>query len=101
QTGPRNGIAQYMAPRPRSAAIIVFLRSEPSTSAPAKGPNRRAGSVLATRTAPPAAAAAESDRWYRLVTRTTTAVNPTQSPSDETVIAARSLANGGCLSRSL
>ena len=48
QSGPRNGISAYSAPREMSAVIIRVLRLTRSTIAPAIGPNRIAGSILAT-----------------------------------------------------
>ena len=79
--------------------IMICLRSTRSTRAPAIGPNRIAGSMRAIITALIAnpALAADPDS---VVTSEVTATNPTQSPSDETLIAARSRENAGWVSRS-
>ena len=99
-SSPRKAMAAYITARPRSARIMICLRSVRSTRAPANGPNNTAGSMRAVITAPTArpAAAVVPDS---LVTSEVTAMNPTQSPSDETVIAASSRENAGCVSRSL
>ena len=92
-------IDRYMVARPRSATIMIFLRSSRSTSEPAIGPNRNAGSVRAIITpeiASDADAAADAP-----ATIAVTAMNPTQSPSEDTDIAASSRANGPWVSRSL
>jgi hypothetical protein len=95
----RKTIAAYIAPRERSAVIMIRFRSTRSTSAPASGPSRTAGSVRAIirpATANPAVAVPAA----RSVTSEVTARNPTQSPSEDTDIAARSRANGGWVIRS-
>ncbi len=99
-SSPRNAIEAYITARPTSARIMICLRSTRSTSAPANGPNRMAGSMRAVITAPtasPAAAVVPDSR----VTSDVTAMNPTQSPSDETVIAASRREKAGWVSRSL
>src|SRR6266566_6256063 len=88
----------YSAPRAMSAMIMIRLRSSRSTSVPAIGPNRNAGSVLAIITPDTASAAVPPPRR---ATMAVTATNPTQSPKDDTDIAARSRANARCVSRSL
>ncbi len=67
--------------------------------APANGPNRTAGSIRATIT-PETATAAPPGVRPRRATRAVTATNPTQSPNEDTVIAARSRENGGWTRRS-
>ena len=62
------------------------------------GPKRSAGSIRATMT--PATAYAPTSPPRRF-TSAATATNPTQSPSDDIVCAARSLENAGCVRRSL
>ena len=89
----------YNAPRAMSAAIMIFLRSNRSTSAPANGPKRIAGSILAVMTPPTARPFVVFPD--RLATREVTATNPTQSPSDDTLIAASSRENPGWVRRSL
>ena len=99
QSSPMNAIDAYITPRPRSAMIMICLRSTRSTSAPAIGPNRTAGSmraIITPLTANPALAA-DPTAWSPA---TVTATNPTQSPSDETLIAASSRENAGWVSRS-
>ncbi len=78
---------------------MIRLRSTRSTSAPAIGPNSTAGSMRAVITAPIANPAVATDPESR-VTRVVTATNPTQSPSDEIVIAASRRENAGWVSRS-
>src|SRR5262245_13217936 len=80
-----------------SAPIISRRRSRRSTNTPAIGPNRKAGKVRASIT-PEIAIAAFTPPI--LVTSVVTATNPTQSPREDTVIAARSRANGPVRSRS-
>ena len=77
---------------------MIRLRSTRSTSAPATGPNRMDGSILATIT--PATAYAPP-LPPSLATSETTATNPTQSPIEETVCAASRRGNGGRVRRSL
>src|SRR3954447_22111681 len=96
---PMNGIVAYRAPRVMSAEIISRLRFTRSTSTPAKGPNRTDGSMRAIITPATANDAPDTDppcRW----TREATATNPTQSPSDDTAMAAMSLENAGRRKRS-
>ena len=78
---------------------MICLRFTRSTSAPAIGPNRIAGSILAVITAPIARPAAAVDPETR-VTSEVTATNPIQSPSEETDIAASSRENAGWVRRS-
>src|SRR3954453_15183467 len=92
-----NAIDRYSVARPRSAAIMSFFRSSRSTNDPAIGPNRNAGSVRASIT-PEIASDAEPPP--RPCTIAVTATNPTQSPNDDTDIAASSRANGPWVRRS-
>src|ERR687898_669995 len=98
QSGPRNGMRPYRAPRATSAVIITVLRLTRSTIAPAIGPNTIAGSVRATIT--PAIAYAPASPPL-LTTSAVTATNPTQSPNELTVCAASSLEKAGWVMRSL
>ena len=59
-------IEAYIMPRPMSAKIMICLRFTRSTSAPAIGPNRIAGSILAVITAPIARPAAAVDPETRV-----------------------------------
>ena len=92
-----NAIDRYRVARPRSAAIMIFLRSSRSISEPAIGPNRNAGSVRASITPE---IASDADAPPMPCTIAVTATNPTQSPNDDTDIAASSRANGPWVSRS-
>ena len=92
-------IVAYSAPRAMSAAIMIFLRSNRSTNAPANGPNRIAGSILAVMTPPIARPLVLMPD--KLWTSDVTATNPTQSPRDDTVIAASRRENPWFVSRSL
>jgi hypothetical protein len=74
------------------------LRSRRSTSVPAIGPNRNAGSVRAIITP---ATASNGVPPPRVATIAVTAMNPTQSPSELTVMAASNRANARWVSRSL
>ena len=87
----KNAIERYIAPRATSAPIMIRLRSNRSTRVPAMGPNRNAGRVRAIITPDTASDAVVPPR---LTTIDVTATNPTQSPNDETDIAASSRANG-------
>ena len=78
---------------------MIFLRSNRSTNAPANGPKRIAGSILAVITPPTANPAVVIPD--RLATSEVTATNPTQSPSDDTVIAASRREKPGFVRRSL
>ncbi len=84
-----------------SAAIMIFLRSNRSTSAPANGPKRIAGSILAVITPPMARPAVAGIPDESVVTSDVTATNPTQSPRDDTVIAANRREKPGFVRRSL
>src|SRR6185436_813456 len=90
-------IDKYRTARPMSAAIMIRLRSSRSTNDPAIGPNRNAGKVRASITPEIASEAEPPPRPWTIAV---TATKPTQSPNDETDIAARSLANGPWVSRS-
>ena len=94
QSRPTNAIDPYMTPRAMSATIMICLRSNRSTSTPASGPNRIAGSIRAVIT-PPTASPFAAALPERLATSDVTATNPTQSPSDDTDIAASSRENAG------
>ena len=87
----------HRAQRKTSATIISCLRSSRSTSAPAIGPNRNAGSVRAIITPDTARLALPPPSRATIVV---TATNPTQSPRDDTVMAANRRANGRCRRRS-
>ena len=67
--------------------------------APANGPKRIAGSILAVMTPPTAKPAVLIPD--KRATSDVTATNPTQSPRDDTVIAANRRENPGCVRRSL
>src|SRR4029079_8265818 len=81
-----------------SAMIMICLRLNRSTNAPATGPNTNAGNVRATITPDTASAAVPPPR---LATIEVTATKPTQSPNDDTDIAASRRANVRLVSRSL
>src|SRR5439155_10235350 len=93
----KNAIERYIAPRATAPPSMIRLRSNRSTRVPAMGPNRNAGSVRAIITPDTASDAVVPPR---LTTIDVTATNPTQSPNDETDIAASSRANGRWVSRS-
>src|SRR5437016_1108455 len=95
----RNGIDAYMTPRAMSAVIMRRLRSIRSTSTPANGPNRIEGRRRDT-IMPATAKALAAGPLSRLETSAATATKPTQSPSDDTVIAAISLEKVGWRNRS-
>ena len=80
-----------------SAAIMIRLRSSRSMSVPAIGPNRNAGSVRAIITPEIASEALPPPSPWTIAV---TATKPTQSPNDDTDIAASSRANGPWVSRS-
>src|SRR4051794_18084226 len=94
-----NGIDAYIAPRVMSAEIMSRLRFTRSTSTPANGPNRIDGSIRATITPATANEAFEVVPPWRS-TSEATATNPTQSPSDDTAMAAMSFENAGRRNRS-
>ena len=82
-----------------SAVIMIRLRSSRSTRVPAIGPNRTAGSVRAS--IRPATEYAATPPPARSLTSAVTARNPTQSPREDTDIAASSRAKAGWVTRSL
>ena len=82
-----------------SAVIISCLRSTRSTIAPAKGPKRNAGAIRAIITTATEPSAAVCDPASR-ATSEVTATNPTQSPREETPMAAASREKAGWVSRS-
>src|SRR2546423_9997153 len=84
-----------------SAVTMSRLRSTRSTRTPANGPNSTDGSSRANIIPATANDLLAADTPPRRVTRAATATNPTQSPSDDTVIAAISFEKVGWRNSSL